>query len=405
MRVLLSAYACEPNRGSEPEVGWQRALHMLAFSDEVWVLTRSNNRDAIEADSLSGTSGLYFIYYDLPKWALWLKKRLWFLRVYFVLWQWGASRLAVSLHRDKPFDRVYHVTFASMQSGSFMGRLGIPFIIGPIAGGERSPLRLRESMPIRGKMGELLRDLGIPLQRNSPLSHSAYAAAERIYVATPQSLRLIPSKWHSKTAVQLAIGTTGHAARHNNLRQQSTPRFVFAGRLVYWKGAHFAIRALAEVRKTVSSATLTLIGGGPDERRLRDVAKRSGVADAVTFEGYLPQQSLIDTFHSYTALVFPSLHDSGGLVVLEALSEGLPVVCLDLGGPGIMVNASCGIVVSTADANEDQIVKSIANAMISLATMPAEESSRLSTGAVARANELSWARLTECIADEKVHGK
>jgi glycosyltransferase involved in cell wall biosynthesis len=380
-------------------------LHMLAFSDEVWVLTRSSNREAIEADPLSRTAGLRFIYYDLPKWALRLKKRFWFLRIYFVLWQWGASRLAVSLHRDHPFDRVYHVTFASMQSGSFMGRLGIPFVVGPIAGGERSPLRLRHSMPIRGKMGELLRDLGILLQRNSPLTHSAYNTAKRIYVATPQSLRLIPPKWHFKTAVQLAIGTTGHAARHSNLRQQFIPRFVFAGRLVYWKGAHFAIRALAEVRKTVSSATLTLIGSGQDERRLRGVAKRSGVADAVTFEGYLPRQSLIDTFHSYTALVFPSLHDSGGLVVLEALSEGLPVVCLDLGGPGIMVNASCGIVVSTADASEDQIVTSIANAMISLATMPAEESWRLSTGAVARANELSWARLTACIAGEKGHGK
>jgi hypothetical protein len=60
MRVLLSAYACEPNRGSEPEVGWQRALHMVAHADEVWVLTRANNQAVIEADLLEPCSRIAF---------------------------------------------------------------------------------------------------------------------------------------------------------------------------------------------------------------------------------------------------------------------------------------------------------------------------------------------------------
>ena len=95
------------------------------------------------------------------------------------------------------------------------------------------------------------------------------------------------------------------------------------------------------------------------------------------------------------------------MAVLEALSEGLPVICLDLGGPGVIVNASCGIVVPTADANETQVVKGIANAMISLGSMsgawsqPSSELPRLSEGATARANELSWDRLTEQIARGK----
>jgi hypothetical protein len=111
---------------------------MLAFADEVWVLTRSNNQAVIEADPLSNSDGLHFIYYDLPNWALKLKRYSCFTRAYFILWQWGAYREAAKRHREKPFDRVYHVTFASMQFGSFMGKLGIPFIVGPIAGGERA---------------------------------------------------------------------------------------------------------------------------------------------------------------------------------------------------------------------------------------------------------------------------
>jgi glycosyltransferase involved in cell wall biosynthesis len=399
MRVLLSAYACEPGKGSEQEVGWQRALHMRAFADEVWVITRSNSKELIEADPLSDTPGMRFIYYDLPGWALRLKKQAWFLYAYFALWQWGAYRVAARCHRETPFDAVYHVTFVSMQFGSYMGRLRIPLVIGPIAGGERVPFRLRRSMPIGGKVSELLRDLGIVLQRYSPLTHPAYAAARHIYVTTADSLRLVPSKWHHKTSVQLAVATDGHAVRNERLSPPSIPRFVFAGRLLHWKGVHFAIRALAQARRTVPTATLTLFGTGPDQRWLRDLAKRSGVADAVEFVGHVPRQQLIDSLLGYTALVFPSLHDSGGLVVLEALSKGIPVVCLDRGGPAIMVNGSCGIVVPTAHADEAQTVTGLANAMISLATMSTPDLERLSMGAVARANELSWSALTARVAD------
>jgi glycosyltransferase involved in cell wall biosynthesis len=123
-----------------------------------------------------------------------------------------------------------------------------------------------------------------------------------------------------------------------------------------------------------------------------------GVGDAVEFAGHVPTPQLIDTLRNSTAFVFPSLHDSGGMVVLEAFTEGLPVVCLDLGGPGAVVNSSCGIVVSTVDADEVQTVTGIANAMIALGSMSAAEWKCLSRGAMARADELSWDRLTKHIA-------
>ncbi|MFZ1085835.1 MAG: glycosyltransferase family 4 protein [Terracidiphilus sp.] len=394
MRVLLSAYACEPGKGSEPEVGWQRALHMLALADEVWVLTRANNQAVIEADPLSRSPGLHFIYYDLPQWVLKLKKQTRFLHLYFILWQVGAYRLAARLHCEKPFDRVYHVTFVSMQSGSFMGRLGIPFIIGPIAGGERSPFRLRHSMPFSGKARELLRDLGILFQRCSPLTRQAFAAAEHIFVTTSESLWLVPPKWRYKTEVQLAIATHGIAAANEMRRPPRTPRFVFAGHLIHLKGVHLAIRALGHVKTSLPEATLTLIGSGPAEGWLRSVAMRYGVAHAVEFVGQIPRQKLVDSLGSYTALVFPSLHDTGGMVVLEAFSQGLPVICFDLGGPGVLVNESCGIVVSAKDADESRTVAGLADAMVAMATRTDSEMEGLSRGARERAREISWASLT-----------
>lgn len=395
MRVLLSAYACEPDRGSEPEVGWQRALHMLPFADEVWVLTRCNNREVIEANPLSHDIGLHFIYYDLPGWLLKLKKQSWFFPFYLLLWQWGAYRLAARIHRDLPFDTVYHVTFASMQSGSLMGRLGIPFIIGPIAGGERSPMRLRRSMPLYGKIIELLRDLRIILQRYNPVSRAAFAAADCIYITTTESLKLIPSKWRAKAEVQLAIGTLGYAKQIDDRQLPEHPKFIYAGNLQYLKGIHFAINALAIAGTSIPNATLTIVGDGAARKWLSIVAKRCGVLDKVEFIGSVPHRRLIGSFSGYTALVFPSLHDSGGMVVLEALSQGLPVICLDLGGPGVMVDDSCGFVVPATGANEAQVVSGIANAMTLIASLTRSEHNRISKMALVRANQLSWSNLTQ----------
>jgi glycosyltransferase involved in cell wall biosynthesis len=374
---------------------------MLPLADEVWVLTRANNRAVIEADPLSRQPGLHFLYYDLPPWALKLKKQSWFRFFYFIFWQWGAYRLAARQHGKTPFDRVYHVTFAGMQAGSFMGRLGIPFVIGPIAGGERAPFRLRRSMPLRGRVSESARDLGILFQRCSPLIRPAFAAAEDIFITSAESLKLVPRKWRGKTSVHLAIASNGSALQQNERKPPAAPRFVFAGRLLHWKGAHFAIQALAEARKVITTATFTIIGSGPEEQWLREMASRYGLSEAIDFAGQFPRQKFIESLGSYTAFIYPSLHDSGGFTVLEALQEGTPVVCLDLGGPGILVSASCGFVVPTKDADEAQVVTRIAKAMISLGTMPESAWQRLSTGAKARASELSWASLTARVAHQE----
>ena len=75
---------------------------------------------------------------------------------------------------------------------------------------------------------------------------------------------------------------------------------------------------------------------------------------------WMPREELIRKYGDFDLFVFPSLHDSGGMAVLEALSFGLPVVCLDLGGPGIAVNNECGRVISTAGVTERQVVDRIA---------------------------------------------
>ena len=143
-------------------------------------------------------------------------------------------------------------------------------------------------------------------------------------------------------------------------RPPGPPRLLFAGRLLYWKGTHIALRALAELMRVSPDAQLTIVGKGTEERRLRAAAVAHGVADNVRFVPWLPQDKLFEQYQTHDLFVYPSLHDSSGNAVLEALSFGLPVVCLDLGGPAQIVTPESGVIVSTAGRDTGQVAVAIA---------------------------------------------
>ena len=102
LKVLMSAYACEPGKGSEPEVGWQWALQMARFHD-VTVLTRANNRGPIEAAlaALRGRQPLpEFVYHDRGTFLLDMKRHTKAVKLYYLLWQRSARNVAGSCTRN-----------------------------------------------------------------------------------------------------------------------------------------------------------------------------------------------------------------------------------------------------------------------------------------------------------------
>ena len=377
-RILLSAYACEPNKGSEPGIGWHWAVELARMGHEVWVLTRENNRPAIEAelDKMETMPNLNFLYYDLPAWMKWWKKlgknakrkaggRL--VHLYYFLWQWGAYRLARRVHATERFDSVHHVTFVSVRQPSFMGSLGIPFIFGPVAGGERAPWRLRSGYGLRGFVRDALRDVLNFLIRVDPFMRRTFRQAERIYVTSEQTRGLVPHSFRNKTRVHLAIGWQGTVEVSERKAQERKPlRILYVGQFLYLKGMHLGLPAFARLLKAVPDARLTLVGKGPDETRWRRLADTLGISEHIEWVQWVDRNELPALYGAHDVFLFPSLHDSGGMVVLEAMAHGLPVVCFDLGGPGVMVNNSCGRVVATKGKSEADVIKELGEALIEL---------------------------------------
>jgi glycosyltransferase involved in cell wall biosynthesis len=396
MNLLLSAYACEPGKGSEPAVGWNWALALMRRGHQVHVLTRSNNRAVIESAEAARSPALTFHYYDLPLWC-----RLWKhwpggLYLYYLLWQIGASRRADRLHARIRFDLVHHVTFASFRQPSFMGALGIPFLFGPAGGGEAAPPTLLWSLPLMARLREFVRSLANHLVCVDPLMRMTFSKAQAIFCTTTETLARIPRRFHPKCRVELAIRVNTEEIAEYPETSPAPPNFLFIGRLLAWKGVHLALHALARVRAEIPNATLRVIGTGHDESWFKAQACVAGVSDAVTWVRSIPYADVAREYRQSTALVFPSLHDSGGMVPLEALAAGLPVLCLDCGGPAAIVTADSGIAIPSLHGDQARIVDDLAQAMIHLATNR-DLHQHLSAGAIARAHQLTWDRMAETI--------
>jgi glycosyltransferase involved in cell wall biosynthesis len=389
MKLLVSAYACEPNKGSEPGVGWNWTQALLRRGYEVHVITRSNNRPAIENALLGKKLPLAVSYYDLPRWARGWKYWPGGIYLYYLLWQIGAYRLAKRLHSKERFDRVQHVTFASFRQPSFMGGLGIPFIFGPVGGGEAMPAAFHKGISFIGRVAEASRDLGNALIAYDPFMRYTFSRAQTIACTTHETLARIPRRFRAKCMVQLAIGINDAEIETTCAPPPSAPQFLFIGRLLYWKGLHLLLRAMALVRQSVPNAKLKIIGDGDGRAWLESVARNAGVADLVEWISATPHDEIWREYRESLAFVFPSLHDSGGMVVLEALAAGLPVICLDLAGPGAIVTSSCGIVIPSRTGNEATTIKELADAMV-LITTNKENRARLSAGAIAHARQMTW---------------
>lgn len=394
MKLLVSAYACEPGKGSEPAVGWNWVQALVRRGYQVHVITRANNRENIENSPASRHTSLTFHYYDLSESARRWKHRRGGIYLYYLLWQWGAYKLAKGLHARERFDRVHHVTFVSWRQPSFMGRLGIPLLFGPVGGGETMPAALRGNLSLRSRLSETIRNLGNTMVGYDPLMLSTYSQAQTIACTTAETMARIPARFRGKCIVQPAIGIDESEILAPSRADSAAPHFLFIGRLLYWKGLHLAIRAMAEVRRSLPEARLKIIGTGEDREWLEKQARDAGVIDALEWVPSVPHGETQREYRRSLALLFPSLHDSGGMVVLESLAAGLPVICLDLGGPATIASPECAMIVAARQSTEPAVVDALAQAMLRIATDGALRA-RLAANAPDRAKQFTWDRAAD----------
>lgn len=391
MKVLLSAYACEPGKGSEPGSGWNWVRSIGRFN-ECWVITRQNNRPEIErALLLEPMSRVHFAYYDLPRWCSFWKKGQRGIRAYYFFWQVGAYRLAKQLHRETNFDLVHHLTFASYWLPTLLAFLPIPFVWGPVGGAESAPKTFLKAFGFRGALYEFVRQVARTINEVNPLVRRTARRAAVAYATTQETgdrLRILGCRDVSLVSQAALTQEELDSLSAIPMRAEAPFRALSIGRLLHWKGFEFGLRAFAEFHGAFPTSEYWVIGEGPEDARLQNLAKSLGIQGHVMFWGRLDRTDVLKKIAACDVLVHPSFHDSSGWVTVEAMASGRPVICLDLGGPALQVTQNTGIKVP-ADRPQ-QVISDLATALYKLASDPGLRF-RLSVGAKKRAKaDFNW---------------
>ena len=391
MKILMSAYACEPGRGTELGVGWNTAREVARYH-EVWVLTRPDDgREAIEAElARNPVPNLHFIYFTLPVWGDGWKMGQGAFQVHYYLWQIQAYFIARKLHREIGFDLVHHVTFVKYSTPSFLSLLPIPFILGPVGGGESAPKAFSQNFSRRGKIYEFLRSLSRWVGERDPFTRMTVRRSILNWATTAETAERMTQMGAKNVEVLSQVGLLPEEVTYLEqfpLADAAPLRFISVGRFLHWKGFHLGLRAFAEANLP-KEAEYWLIGNGAEQERLQQLAAELGIANQVKFLSEMPRDELLQKLGTCLALVHPSLHESGGFVCLEAMALGRPVICLDLGGPSVQVTKETGFKIPAL--NPDQAVTGLAQAMKSLADDP-QLRSRMGLAGRQRVNQLfNW---------------
>ena len=393
LKILISAYACEPGKGSEPGVGWNNVEQAARFY-HVWVMTRSNNRALIEeALAAQPMPNVHWIYLDLPRWASFWKKGQRGIHLYYSLWQILAYRKARRLHHDVGFDLAHHVTFVNYWLPIFLPLLPIPFVWGPVGGGESSPRSFRSFLSLRGKMYESTRDFVRTLAELSPFVRIAARRAAIALATTQETATRLEALGCKKVSILPEAALP--ISEINELRAipfcgSGTFRVLSIGRFLHWKAFELGLRAFARFQASFPDAEYWLIGDGPEQRSLERLSRELGIADKVVFWGFLSRDLVLERLAACDVLLFPSLHDSGGWVTLEAMAAGRPVICLDLGGPALRVTEATGIKIPAI--NPEQATADITAALGRLATDQAYLAELAQAGRQRIVQEFNWER-------------
>jgi glycosyltransferase involved in cell wall biosynthesis len=367
MKILLSAYSCEPGQGSERGVGWNVAQAVAKYH-EVWVLTRPDeSKEAIEAELIHNPEpNLHFVYFNLPilggmwKWGFGL------IHLHYYLWQIQAYFVARRLHQQLGFDIAHHVTFVKYSFPCFLAFLPIPLLWGPVGGGELTPKAFWKDFSLKSKIHELVRLLAGWIFEFDPFVRFTSQRSAFVKATTEDTAVRVRKMGAKNVSVELAIGLLDReitALAKYNLPGNTPIRFISIGRLLHWKGFHLGLQAFA--RANLPNAEYWIVGNGDQRRSLEEMSVALNISHQVKFWGELSRAETLQKLSECTALIHPSLHDSGAGVCLEAMAVGRPVICLDLGGPAVQVTNETGFKV--AAATPEQAVWELSEAIANLA--------------------------------------
>jgi glycosyltransferase involved in cell wall biosynthesis len=400
LKILAVAYACNPTRGSEFGVGWGW-VNAIAERHDITVITADFNSIDIERHR-SGHEprtpmNPRFCYLTNRPWhyrpnGFWrriegsLAKPL--MNLAYQDWLGYAFAEAEQEIRDHHYDLLHLITYVGWRFPGSFYKLDIPFVWGPIGGMKNTPWRLLPLLGLRGACyygaRNIINSLQLSLMQGP--RRALRAAHNGIIAATSEIQKELWSRFTAESQVICEVGPPDLNRATPTMRAMEEPmRICWSGTHLPGKALHLLLRAAALLRD--NDYRLEILGDGPCNRAWRALAAQLKISDCCRWHGWLSREKSLSVMRKSHVFAITSLKDLTSNVAVEAISLGLPVVCLDHCGFADLVTDNCGIKVPVE--SEGQIISDLANALRNLYENEAMRR-RMANGALQRCKHYSW---------------
>ena len=287
----------------------------------------------------------------------------------------------------------HQLTVATFREPGYLWKLGVPFIWGPIGGGENIPWTYFADFELHDSIYYALKNVANKLHGWTKWrSRIAARRADHVLVTSAQLHEMLLG-WGGRPQLMLEVGTPNWSGRPRYYDGVRPLRLCWIGLHIGRKALPLFLRVLQELkaRGLGDKVHLAIMGSGPETRSWQALCRKLGVQQMTTWMGQVPFQQVHEEINRQDALVMSSLQDSTSTVLMEALAAGLPVLCHDISGMSFAIDESCGIKIPLR--NRHTSILEFADAIAGLVTTRGLLNG-LSEGALRRAKTLSW--------DEKV---
>ena len=362
-KIFVSAYACEPGLGSEIGVGWHWVLEMSKHF-ELWVLTRESNRGTIEPWIATHPefNSIHFLYFDLPKWARFWKKGLRGVRTYYNIWQLCTNSIVKRTMQENDIKVFHHLTYGNvLWKVSSYGQKQF-FVWGPVGGLETIPAEYSSHYARKSRLIEWVRRAAI---KTLPLNFGFKKRsknADLMLCKTEITRDLVPAKHRDRAVLFTDVAVDKQPAiTGTNSKDGDRVEFITVGRIDAWRGFDLAIEGFARAAKTNKNIHLSIVGKGADKARLKELAKKLGVQELVTFTGKVSMDEYYRLLAASDVVVNASLKEGAVTVSFDSMAMGKPLICLDTTGYTRYFSNDYAVVIPRT--GREEVVTNIAAAM------------------------------------------
>lgn len=392
--VLINAYACSPDMGSEPGMAWNWCVNLANYC-ELHIITEGEFRDKIEAalPSLPQGCNMHFYYNPVSEK---IRKMCWnqgdwrFYKHY-KCWQRKTLEIAKSIIAEHHIDVIHQLNMIGFREPGYLWEIkDIPFVWGPIGGLKQFPLNYATDAGWKMRLFNIIKNYANIFQiKYGKRIDRAFRRADCLVSSIPDSYYAIKKY---KGLESVIIPETGCIISDNiksDIKDTKAGlQLIWVAKFDFRKQLDLALKTIARI-KHIPNLSLHICGAGSDKQicYYRDLAKSLGIEKKIIWHGNIAHEAVIKLMQHMDAFFFTSVSEDTSTVVLEAISCQLPVICFNTCGMGFVVNDNVGMKINLT--NPEQSVEEFAQ-KIEYLYYHKDVLYQLSENCRQRQEELSW---------------